>query len=124
MKKYITLMVSLGLVAVSTPAWAESVTNTVSWATEPANIGTYTVRKQVQTGGNTSAPWTALPNVPAGTKHFVDAGNPVSTNVCYEVTPTNTRPSTGTPATKCSMLVVIPAVGPMPNLTIVPALVP
>jgi hypothetical protein len=99
-----------------------TVTNVVSWQTEPANIESYKIEKQTQTNGDTNAPWIALPSVPAGTKQFTDAGNAPAVTTCYRVTPTNTLPSTGAPATKCSLTIGI--AGPMPDISIQQIVVP
>lgn len=100
---------------------AQMVTNTVSWVTAPANVESYRVEKQV---GGSAQPWVVMP---AGTVvppalQFVDAGNPLSTQVCYRVTPNNTLPSSGVPAEACSTLIGV--VGDMTPITIVPTFVP
>lgn len=81
-------------------ASAATVDNTVSWLTEPANVETYMVEKQVAGGV-----WTALPTLNAGTMQFVDVGNTPGVNVCYRVTPQNTLPSSGAPSQICSMTI-------------------
>lgn len=120
---YCLLLFVLGLITAILPtnASADTVTYTVSWQTEPANVEVYKIEKQVQAAGNANAPWTPMPDVPAGTKQFVDVGNTVGVNTCFRVTPTNSKPSTGTPQVACSLL--IPSVGPMTTITVLPALV-
>ena len=112
------MLIVSALVLWAQSAQAVTITNTVSWTTEPANVQTYLVEKGVSQTG----PWTTLPSVLAGTKQFIDANNLPGINACYRVTPTNSLPSTGAPAIQCSML--IGPVGNMGVITISPLVVP
>ena len=116
MKK--VLFGSLFLLLLSTAVHAATVTNTISWTTAPANVESYTVEKSAALTG----PWTALLMLPGTVLSFQDAGNAPGINTCYRVTPANTLPSTGAPASKCSM--IIGPVGNMGEIFISPLVVP
>lgn len=103
---------------VASVACAQTVTNTISWPSIPANAETILLEKQVD-GGAFNTLTTLTSPLPL---QYVDPGNTPGINICYRATPSNSLPSTGAPSSACSLTIGV--VGDMPQIVIVPTVVP
>ncbi len=118
MKRLFLAVAVAMVVGLACSAQAQTVTNTVSWPSIPANAETILLEKQIDGGVFSTLTILTLP-LPL---EYVDPGNAPGVNICYRATPSNSLPSTGTPSSACSLTLGI--VGDMPQIVIVPAVVP